>query len=98
MNRLLKTDHKIENELRILEKSPDVPENALAVRRDLVRSLKLELKASLLNMHKDLQGINVLKDFGAQRFIETTDYDYNPVFNYATEISLDLMTYDYMNE
>ena len=63
-------------ELLILEKSPDVPENGLAVRKDLDNSLKIKLKETLLNMHNDPAGKNILSKFGARRFIETTDKDY----------------------
>jgi hypothetical protein len=39
-----------------------------------------------------------LKDFGAQKFIETTDKDYLPVYQYARQAHLNLATYDYLNE
>jgi phosphonate transport system substrate-binding protein len=96
--RISNVDSSITNELVILEKSPDVPENGLAVRKSLDDSLKHRLKEALLNMHDDPNGKNILKDFGARRFIETTDDDYEPVFKYAGEINLNLATYDYMNE
>jgi phosphonate transport system substrate-binding protein len=96
--RISNVDSSITNELVILEKSPDVPENGLAVRKSLDDSLKHRLKEALLNMHDDPNGKNILKDFGARRFIETTDNDYEPVFKYAGKINLNLATYDYMNE
>jgi ABC-type phosphate/phosphonate transport system substrate-binding protein len=49
-------------------------------------------------MHEDPEGKALLKRFGAQRFIETKDSDYQPVYRYAQEINLSLATYDYMNE
>jgi ABC-type phosphate/phosphonate transport system substrate-binding protein len=82
----------------VLEKSPDVPENALAVRKDLDDSIKSKLKEALLGMHNDPEGLRVLAEFGARRFIETTDKDYDPVIQYAKEVGLKLGTYDYMNE
>jgi phosphonate transport system substrate-binding protein len=97
-DRLAKTDERIKKELLILEKSPDVPENGLAVRKDLDNSLKIKLRESLLNMHNDAAGKDVLSKFGARRFIETTDKDYGPVFKYANEIGLNLSVYDYINE
>ena len=96
--RLAKTDERLINELLILEKSPDVPENSLAVRKDLDNSLKIKLKETLLNMHNDPVGKNVLSKFGARRFIETTDKDYEPVFTYARDIGLNLAAYDYINQ
>jgi phosphonate transport system substrate-binding protein len=95
---LMKQDERIKKELVVLEKSPDVPENGLAVRKDLDESIKRRLKEALLGMHNDAEGMSVLINFGARRFIETTDKDYAPVVKYAKEAGLDLATYDYMNE
>jgi ABC-type phosphate/phosphonate transport system substrate-binding protein len=52
----------------------------------------------MLNMDRDLEGQKVLKQFGASKFIETTDEDYEPVYKYARKINLDLRTFDYVNE
>ena len=98
LERLSETDKRIKDELVLLERSPVVPENSLAVRKDLPDALKSALKRVLLNMHLDPEGINILKEFGVRRFIETTDQDYDPVFKYAEEIDLNLSTYDYINE
>jgi phosphonate transport system substrate-binding protein len=96
-DRLAKEDSRIKNELLILAQSPDVPENGLAVKKDLDDSLKKKLKEALLNMHNDPDGRNILNKFGAGKFIETTDKDYEPVFKYAKELGLNLAVYDYMN-
>jgi len=96
--RLGKENPTITKELVVLEKSPDVPENGLAVKKDLDVSIKKRLKEALLGMHDDPEGATVLKNFGAKRFIETTDRDYEPVIAYAKVIGLNLSTYDYMNE
>jgi phosphonate transport system substrate-binding protein len=96
--RLAKNDPGISRDLLILVKSPEVPENALAIRRDLDGALKQDIKAALLTMDREADGQAVLKAFGAQRFIETTDKDYAPVIEYAREIGLNLSTYDYLND
>ncbi len=96
--RMAKNDIRIEKELIILEKSPDVPENGLAVRKELDDPIKKKLKDTLLSMHNDPHGRSILKNFGAGRFIETTDKDYDPVYKYAKDIGLNLATYDYANE
>ncbi|MEN8265027.1 MAG: phosphate/phosphite/phosphonate ABC transporter substrate-binding protein [Nitrospirota bacterium] len=96
--RLADIDSRIKNELIILKRSPDVPENGFAVRKDLDISIKNKLKEALLNMHNVPDGRIVLSDFGAHRFIVTTDDDYVNVYKYAKEINLDLTTYDYMND
>lgn len=96
--RLADVDSRIKNEMVILKRSPEVPENGLAVRKDLDISIKNKLKEALLNMHNDTKGIKILRDFGAKRFIETADNDYANVYNYAKKINLNLATYDYINE
>jgi phosphonate transport system substrate-binding protein len=97
-NRLAKADARIAKELVILEKSPDVPENGLALRRDIDESLRNRMKEALLGMHLDPEGKKVLERFGAQKFIETTNQDYLPVLKYAEEAHLNLATYDYIND
>ena len=96
--RVSKANPRINRELMVLVKSPEVPENALAMRRDLDEALMQGIKAALLTMDEEAEGRAVLKVFGAQRFIETTDKDYAPVIEYAREIGINLSTYDYLND
>ena len=96
--RLASTDSRISEELSILTRSPDVPENALCVRADLDESLKNDLRIALLSMNQDEVGKKVLRSFGAARFIDTTEDDYIAVFDYAETIGLDLENYDYLND
>jgi phosphonate transport system substrate-binding protein len=94
---LANSDPRISKELLILTRSPDVPENALCVRADLDEALKNGLRIALLSMDQDEAGKEILRSFGAARFIDTTEDDYNAVFEYAETIGLDLETYDYLN-
>ena len=96
--RLANVDSRILNELVILAFSRDVPENGLAIRKDLGNSVKNKLKTALLDMHNDTAGKEVLKNFKAQKFIETTEDDYSNVYKYTKEIKLNLATYDYIND
>ena len=91
-------DARVSLELQILTRSPDVPENALAVRKSLDASVQEAIRGALLNMHTDPAGQLVLKDFGARKFIVTTEKEYDPVIEFAREIKLDMAGYDYMNE
>ncbi|MBI5739737.1 MAG: phosphate/phosphite/phosphonate ABC transporter substrate-binding protein [Nitrospirae bacterium] len=95
--RLAGSDVRIQNELTVLEKSPDVPENGLAVKKSIDSSVKNRITEVLLNMHNDTAGRRVLEKFGALKFIETSNDDYAPVFKYADQIGLDLSSYDYIN-
>lgn len=97
-HRMAKEDPRIGKELVVLARSPDVPENALALRKDLDAPVRGRLKEALLNMHLDPDGKRVLERFGALRFIETTDEDYAVVVKYAERNRLNLATYDYKND
>jgi len=96
--RLAAADSRIKDELAILARSPGVPENGLAVRKDLDHTIKIKLQEALLNMQDDIHGVEVLRKLGAKRFIETTDADYANVYRYVKQIGLDLTTYQYQNE
>ena len=95
--RLAGEDPRILKELVVLARSPDVPENALALRKDIDVSVRNLLKESLLSMHMDPDGKKELERFGALKFIETTNKDYNVVLEYVEHGHLDLSTYEYMN-
>jgi phosphonate transport system substrate-binding protein len=96
--RMAEKDRRIMKELVILERSPDVPENGLALKKDIEETLRERFRAALLTMHDDPEGKKVLERFGAIKFIPTTDRDYDPVYRYAREIHLDLSKYDYVNQ
>ena len=89
---------RINNELNIIAESLKVPENGLAVRKDLDESVKKKLKEALLNMNKESDGQKALNNLGALKFIETTDIDYVNVRKLMKKIGLNLSTYEYMNE
>jgi len=96
--RLAAADRSVANELVILAESPPVPENALAVRKDLDGAVKKCLKETLLAMNEDPDGKMVLESFGAWRFIETTERHYAHVYALAAEAGLDLASYRYRND
>ena len=95
--RLASENPRIRKELVVLRRSPEVPENALALRNDIDPVLRSRLKETLLKMHLDPAGKKVLEQFGAQRFIETRNEEYDIIVKYAGDIHLDLTKYDYSN-
>jgi len=97
-DRLVKTDNSLLEKLTILATSPKVPANGLVARSDLDQTLKEKIKSVLLQMDKNNDGRKALTALGAAKFIETNVEDFNPVFEYAESIGLDLSTYDYINE
>jgi hypothetical protein len=87
------SDKRINDELVILKRSPDVPQNGLVLRNGLDKTIMQKIKNTLLNMHRDPDGKMVLKHFKAKRFIETADKDYAAVYKYIHEIGLKLKSY-----
>jgi phosphonate transport system substrate-binding protein len=96
--RLVRENADIAKELKILETFPAVPENGLALRKGLSDDTKKGIKQVLLMMHNDPEGREILARFGASRFIETKDKDYEPVVRFSKEAGINLLTYDYRNE
>lgn len=97
-DRLASADPRIGSDLLILARSPNVPENGLALDDGIDESLRASFKSVLISMRDDPEGAKVLRAFGALQFVETTTEDYEPVFRYARKIGLDLATYDYIND
>jgi ABC-type phosphate/phosphonate transport system substrate-binding protein len=77
----------------VLAESPEVPTNGLAVRKDLNPALKLRLKILLLSLHESTAGQEVLNNFGALKFVETTDNDYGALYKMVKELGIDLYNY-----
>ena len=96
--RLARSNSRILDELNILVRSPDVPSNALAFRSNLDETMRSGIVKAMLEMDQDPEGQKILENFGAARFIVTTNEDYSPVFEYAEAAGLDLATYDWMNQ
>jgi phosphonate transport system substrate-binding protein len=80
-------------QMMILAESPEVPSNGLAVRKDLNPALKLRLKTLLLSLHETAAGQQVLNNFGALKFIETSDNDYEVLYKMVNELGIDLHVY-----
>jgi phosphonate transport system substrate-binding protein len=90
-------DGRIAGELVVLARSPDVPENGLAFRQDFDAATRERIRDVLLGMAQDPAGARILREFGADRFIPTTDEDYRPVYQYARRAGIALAAYDYAN-
>lgn len=86
--RLAESDERILDKLKILAFSSPFPENALLVSHGTDEGLKEKLREALLTMHLNKEGLQVLRKFGAVKFIETSPEDYAPVFEHGTEDKL----------
>ena len=82
-------------QMQVLVESPEVPSNGLAVSNSLNPAIKLRLKNILLRLHENEEGQQVLKNFGALRFIKTTDEDYRVLYTMVNALHIDLQEYPY---
>jgi phosphonate transport system substrate-binding protein len=92
-DRVRKDDPRVDRELIILARSPEVPSNGLCVRKDLDTAVRTALKNALLNLHRDPAGKQVLEQLGALEFIESTAEDYQPALDMANKAGIDLRQY-----
>ncbi len=90
-------NRRIDKELAVLAASGVVPQNCLAVRKDLDPALKEALKEVLLKMERDPAGADALRRLGARGFVETTDADYAYVYTLAAQVGIGLKTYQHRN-
>lgn len=96
--RMSNRDGRVAGDLVVLARSPDVPENGLAFRKDFDPAAKARIREILLGMADDPAGAEILGKFGADRFIPTSEEDYRPVYEYARRAGIDLAAYDYANQ
>jgi len=89
---------RIEKELMILATSAVVPQNSLAMRKDLDPELKSSLKKILFDMKNNEEGRQALRRFGARDFIETSENDYEYFYRLSSQVGIDLKRYRYHNE
>jgi phosphonate transport system substrate-binding protein len=94
---LVQENPRVGKELVVLATSGVVPQNCLAVRKDLDPELMKALKLALLNMGNTPAGEEALRRFGARGFIETQDGDYTYLYNLSKRVGIDLKTYRYEN-
>lgn len=94
---LAKKDPLIKNELKILARSAELPDNTLYLKKKLPIQVKLRIQQALLDMDKDPEGKKVLAHYGSLRFVEAKRSDLVPVRNMAKKAGLKMkdLKYDY---
>ncbi|MBI4691760.1 MAG: phosphate/phosphite/phosphonate ABC transporter substrate-binding protein [Nitrospirae bacterium] len=93
-NVLVSKDPTIKRELRIIARSEEFPETTLCMRKNISPGIKNSLTNTLLNMDRDPAGRDILKKFGASKFIRAEIKDFNSVFNLAKRARVDIRTYE----
>jgi phosphonate transport system substrate-binding protein len=94
-NGLMEEYPDFKEQMLVLFESPEVPSNGLAVRKDLNPAIKLRIKTLLLSLHESPEGQETLKNFGAIKFIATSNDDYVVVYNMVKQLGIDLQEYSY---
>ena len=94
-NNIMEEYPDFKEKMLILSESPEVPSNGLAVHKYLNPAIKVRIKTLLLSLHETPEGQEVLKNFGAIKFVATSDDDYVVVYNMAKELGIDLLEYSY---
>jgi phosphate/phosphite/phosphonate ABC transporter binding protein len=89
---------RVRRELEVLASSLPVPTNGLSVRKDVDWDMKEDLKRILLQMDQDTEGREVLKRFGADRFLPTSDGDYRNLYAMIKRLGLDLKGFSIQKE
>ncbi len=95
VDRIRKRDPLAEEKIRILYKSPDLPDNTFCIRQDLPADFKLKLQNILLSMHKDPKGQEVLRLFDAMQFTIAEVDDFEPVYRMTRQVGIDLKNFKY---
>lgn len=98
VNKIAKENASFKDTVQILDESPSVPDNALAVKKGLDPKVKEKIRNTLLDMGKTHEGAEILKKFGAAKFIETKDSDYKNLYDMAKEAGIDLKTFPYKKQ
>ena len=94
-NSIMEEYPDFKEQMVVLGESPEVPSNGLAVRKDLNPAIKLRIKILLLSLHETPEGQEILKKFGAIKFIETSNDDYVVLYNMVKQLGIDLQEYSY---
>lgn len=94
-NRVIEKDPLLRNELIVLYKSPEFPDTTLCLKKELPEDTKKKIRDILLNMEKDREGAEVLKKFGAIRFMTADKKDFSELFGIARKAGIDIRNYRY---
>ncbi len=92
-NKQVTNDPSIKSELRIIAKSPPVPEVILCLRNDIPAGLRQKILTVLLNMNNTAKGRQVLKKLAALRFIKANDANLDLISNMANKTGITMSDY-----
>ena len=91
-NALKNDEPNFSKEMMVLAKSKDVPSNSFAISPHVLPKLREKIQKLLLNMHLDPKGKEKLAKFGAQKFVVTSDADFQPCYEMLKNAEIALST------
>jgi phosphonate transport system substrate-binding protein len=80
---------QISEELVVLANSADFPTNGLAIRENFDWDVKEDLQKVLLHMHEDPEALAILMKLGADKFVVTTEEEYENVHALLRSLKID---------
>lgn len=95
LDKIIQKDPLIREQIVILAKSEELPDNTLCIRKDLPPALAGELKKVLLEMHNDPEGRAVLKEMEILKFEPAEPGDFGPVRALAKKAGVDIKNIKY---
>lgn len=95
MDRVLESDKLLKEEIKIISRSPELPDNTLYLRKGLPIQIKLRIQQFLLDMDKDPEGRKILEHYGSSRFIDARSSDFDPVRKMARETDINIKNFKY---
>jgi phosphonate transport system substrate-binding protein len=88
-------DPVIKDEIQIIARSGELPDNTLCLRRDMDPELTARIRNALLTMHEDSEGKRVLEVLEAKKFMSAVSKDFQPVKELARKAGINLKSFTY---
>jgi phosphonate transport system substrate-binding protein len=90
LERLIANDPIVKEELYIIAKSPDLPDNTLMIKKDIDPELKRKFKETLLKLNRTPEGLKILDNLGIKGFIDASEEDFSEVKELASNAGIDI--------
>jgi phosphonate transport system substrate-binding protein len=88
LDRLIEKDPLIRDEIYIISRSSDLPDNTLMISRDIDPRIKEKLKATLLTMDQTPRGAEILETLGIRKFVVARPEDFDVVKDLAAKAGI----------
>jgi phosphonate transport system substrate-binding protein len=95
LEKMREKDPILKDEIVVLARSGELPDNTLCIRKDLPAEFKNKLKETLLTMHLDPEGKRVLKQMDVLKFEPASFDDFKAVRDLAKKAGVSLRDYNY---